>query len=147
VRSTPTLRPLVTPANGPTNKADCLNWVYQESCFLKKRTTCGSRSSCFTDAEDVVHPLSRLKYFNHLIPRVHFVQLPVFPLDIGWTNFIVGHTWNEFAENHTKDLGPGEILTSCLPCAGVGAAVSHQALDFLAQKHNKPSLALFGLLT
>ncbi len=125
---------IVTPADGPTNKADCLNWVYQGIRTYEKDHGIRFAYVVMHDAEDVVHPLS-LKYYNYLIPRVHFIQLPVFPLEVKWTNLIVGVYMDEFAENHTKDLRAREILTSSLPCAGVGAAASHEAMDYLAIEH------------
>jgi adsorption protein B len=67
------------------------------------------------------------------MPRIPFVQIPVFPLEQGWANFTVGMYMDEFAENHTKDLRAREILAETIPSAGVGTALSSEAMDYLAR--------------
>jgi adsorption protein B len=128
----PNIEVVVNPVSGPTNKADCLNWVLQGIFVYEKEHDVRFDAFVFHDAEDVVHPLS-LKYFNYLIPRFHFVQIPVFPFEQGLGDFTTGMYMDEFAENHTKDLRAREILSSSIPSAGVGTAVSRQAVDYLAQ--------------
>ena len=86
------------------------------------------------DSEDIVHPLS-LKFYNFMIPRMDFVQLPVFPLEGRWWQLTVGTYMDEFAEFHTKDLRSRETLAGYLPSAGVGTAISRAAMDYLAGKH------------
>jgi bacteriophage N4 adsorption protein B len=125
---------VVTPADGPTNKADCLNWIYQGIKVFETEHNVRFETFVFHDAEDLVHPLS-LKYYNYLMPRVPFVQLPVFPLEQKWYNFPVGVYMDEFAENHTKDLRARETLAPCIPSAGVGTALSRETMDYLAQIH------------
>jgi adsorption protein B len=130
----PNIEFTVTPIEGPTNKADCLNWIYQAILLHEKRH--GRRFDFFVmhDAEDLVHPLS-LKYYNYLIPRMDFIQLPVFPLEGRWHDFVTGVYMDEFAENHTKDLRAREFLATYIPSAGVGTALSRRALDYLAARH------------
>jgi adsorption protein B len=123
---------VVTPAPGPTNKADCLNWIYQGILVYEKENGVRFEIFLMQDSEDVVHPLS-LRYCNYLIPRMHFIQLPVFPLEAPWYDFVTGVYKDEFAENHTKDLRARETLAACLPSAGVGTALSRYALDYLAK--------------
>ncbi len=128
----PNIEVVVTPADGPTNKADCLNWVYQGIKVFERDHQTRFEIYLFHDAEDIIHPLS-LKFYNFLMPRIPFVQLPVFPLEQGWANFTVGVYMDEFAENHTKDLRAREILAATIPSAGVGTALSSEAMDYLAQ--------------
>jgi bacteriophage N4 adsorption protein B len=128
----PNIEVVVNPENGPTNKADCLNWLYQGVLLYEKEHGILFDIFLFHDAEDVIHPLS-LKYFNYLIPRFHFVQIPVFPFERAWHDFTTGVYMDEFAENHTKDLRAREILASTIPSAGVGTAVSREAMDYLAR--------------
>lgn len=130
----PNIEFTVTPIDGPTNKADCLNWVYQAILLHEKEH--GRRFEFFVmhDSEDLVHPLS-LKYYNYLIPRMDFIQLPVFPLEGRWYDFVTGVYMDEFAENHTKDLRVREFLAAYIPSAGVGTAVSRRAIDYLAARH------------
>jgi len=131
----PNIQVVVTPADGPTNKADCLNWVFQGIKVFEKDHDCRFEFFVFHDAEDVVHPLS-LKYYNYLTPRIPFIQVPVFPLEQEWANLTVGMYMDEFAENHTKDLRVREILSDAIPSAGVGTAMSREAMDFLAALRN-----------
>ena len=128
----PNIEVVVTPANGPTNKADCLNWIYQGIKVFEQDHNMRFEVFLFHDAEDIIHPLS-LKYFNYLMPRIPFVQVPVFPLELGYANFTVGMYMDEFAENHTKDLRAREILAQTIPSAGVGTALSREAMDYLAR--------------
>lgn len=130
----PNLEFTVTPMDGPTNKADCLNWVYQAVLLHEKEHGVTFEFFVMHDAEDIVHPLS-LKYFNYLIPRMDFIQLPVFPLEGKWYDFVTGVYMDEFAESHTKDLRVREYLAEYLPSAGVGTAVSRRAMDYLAARH------------
>lgn len=131
----PNIQAIVTPLNGPTNKADCLNWVYQGILLFEKERNIQFSAFVFHDAEDVVHPLS-LKYYNFLIPRVHFIQVPVFPFEREWHKFTAGCYADEFAETHTKDMRAREVLAASIPSAGVGTALSREALNYLAQ-HRK----------
>ncbi len=128
----PNVEVVVTPANGPTNKADCLNWVLQGALLYEKEHNIRFEIFVFHDAEDVVHPLS-MKFFNYLIPRMKFVQIPVFPFEREWWRFTTGCYMDEFAETHTKDLRAREVLAQSIPSAGVGTALSREALDYLAQ--------------
>lgn len=126
---------VVTPANGPTNKADCLNWVLQGILLFEKERNVHFDIFVFHDAEDVVHPLS-MKYYNYLIPRVKFIQIPVFPFEREWWQFTTGCYMDEFAETHTKDLRAREVLAASIPSAGVGTALSREAVDYLAKLRN-----------
>jgi adsorption protein B len=131
----PNIEFVVTPTDGPTNKADCLNWIYQGIRIFEKDHNLKFEMFVFHDAEDVVHPLS-LTYYNYLMPRIPFIQVPVFPLEQKWWNFTTGMYMDEFAENHTKDLRVRELLGQAIPSAGVGTAVSREAMDYLARLRN-----------
>ncbi len=122
---------IVTPHDGPTNKADCLNWIYQG--IRRYEEEHGIRFEIFVmqDCEDVIHPLC-YKLFNHLIPRKDMVQLPVMALEPKWHQFTSGHYIDEFAQLHYKDLVVREMLNRSLPAAGVGVAFSRRALEAVA---------------
>lgn len=124
---------LVCPKDGPTNKADCLNWVFLGIQRFESEHGVQFAAFVLHDAEDVVHPLS-LKLYNYLIPRKGMVQLPVFPLVPRWYQFTAGHYIDEFAEHHTKDLVVRERLGKTVPCAGVVCAFSRAALLRAAEK-------------
>jgi len=126
---------IVCPKDGPTNKADCLNWIYQGILNFEKDHGLQFEIFVLADSEDVLHPLS-LKLFNYLIPRKDMIQLPVIPLEMHWNHFTAGHYADEFAENHSKDLIVRERLTANLPSAGVGCAFSRRALLLVARDHS-----------
>ena len=126
---------IVCPKNGPTNKADCLNWIYQGILSFEKANNIQFEIFCMADSEDVVHPLS-LKLFNYLIPRKDMVQIPVIPLVRSWNNFTGGHYADEFAEFHSKDIVVRERLTGVVPSAGVGCAFSRRTFSLMAQDND-----------
>ena len=126
------LHRIVCPHNGPTNKADCLNWVFEGIRLQEKRT--GERFEIFVihDSEDIVHPLT-LKLMNYLIPRIEMVQLPVVPLEMPWHHLTAGTYLDEFAEFHTKDLLVRERVARMIPSAGVGTGFSRGAFEELSR--------------
>ena len=126
---------IVCPKDGPTNKADCLNWVYEGIKVFEKDHGLAFEIFVMNDSEDIVHPLY-LKLFNYLIPAKDMVQLPVFPLPGAWWNLTRGHYLDEFAENHSKDMTVRELLSRSVPSAGVGSAYSRRALEVLAAETN-----------
>jgi adsorption protein B len=126
---------IVCPKDGPTNKADCLNWVYAGIKHYEKENGIDFEIFVMNDSEDLVHPLY-LKLFNYLIPRKDMIQLPVFPLIPKWWDFTAGHYADEFAENHARDMLVREILSKSVPSAGVGSAFSRRALELLAADSN-----------
>lgn len=126
---------VVCPKDGPTNKADCLNWIYAGIRHFEKENDTAFEIFVMNDSEDIVHPMY-LKLFNYLIPRKDMVQLPVFPIIPGWRQFTAGHYADEFAENHARDMLVREILSKAVPSAGVGSGYSRRALELLAQDNN-----------
>ncbi len=129
---------VVCPHDGPTSKADCLNWIYQGMLLAERQKGIHYEILVLHDAEDVVHPLE-LKLFNYLIPRKDMVQLPVIPLEMPVRYWTSGTYLDEFAENHSKDLLVRERLSSMIPAAGVGTAMSRNALQELAARRgNEP---------
>ena len=125
---------IVCPKDGPTNKADNLNWIFQGMSLFEKESGIRFQIMVIHDSEDIVHPLS-LKLYNYLIPRFSMVQIPVYPLETPLFHFTSGVYVDEFSENHTKDLLVRERLDSCIPAAGVGCAFSRQAMGAMAEKN------------
>jgi adsorption protein B len=133
----PRVHRIVCPHEGPTNKADCLNWVMEGIRVYEKTASKKFEIFVMHDSEDIVHPLT-LKLMNYLIPRIDMVQLPVTPLEVPWNSFTAGTYLDEFAEFHGKDLLVRERVARMIPSAGVGTGFSRQALDELASKtHNQ----------
>lgn len=122
---------IVCPEDGPTSKADCLNWTYQGIKLFEKDHDMRFEAFVVHDSEDILHPLS-FKMFNYLIPRKDMIQLPVLPLEPRWWKLTGGHYVDEFAETHSKDLVVRERLAKVIPSAGVGCAFSRRAFDVVA---------------
>ena len=123
---------VVCPNPGPTNKADCLNWVFQGMALAERRKGIRYEIIVLHDSEDIAHPLE-LKLFNWLIPRKDMVQIPVIPLERPASYWTAGTYLDEFAENHLKDLLVRECLAKVIPSAGVGTAVNRAVLDQIAE--------------
>src|SRR5579864_5939683 len=122
---------IICPNPGPTNKADCLNWVFQGMLLAEREQGIRYEIVVLHDSEDIIHPLE-LKLFNWLVPRKDMVQLPVIPLEMPARYWTAGTYLDEFAENHSKDLLVRERLGPVIPSAGVGTALSRALLDELA---------------
>jgi bacteriophage N4 adsorption protein B len=125
------LHRIVVPHDGPSSKADCLNWIYQGIRLFEQRQGVELQIFVMHDAEDLLHPLS-LKLYNYLMPRKDMVQLPVLPLEPPWHRLTGGHYLDEFAENHSKDLVVRERLSGAIPSAGVGCAFSRRTFELVA---------------
>jgi adsorption protein B len=135
---------VMTRDDGPTNKADCLNWIYQGIRMFEKES--GIRFEIFVmqDCEDVIHRLA-YKVFNYLIPRKDMVQLPVLSLPRRWYQFTAGHYIDEFAQLHYKDLIVREMLSGCVPAAGVGCAFSRRALEQIGRQNGNQVFSIDSL--
>jgi bacteriophage N4 adsorption protein B len=138
------LHRIVCPKDGPTNKADCLNWIYQGIRIFEEEHNQRFEIFVMEDAEDIIHPLA-LKLFNYLIPRKDMVQLAVLPLPPKWYNFTEGHYVDEFSENHYKNLVVREFLSHNVPSAGVGCAFSRRAIEVSASLSNNQLFSIDSL--
>lgn len=126
------------PHDGPTCKADCLNWLVQAIFRQNTLQSVPFAGIVLHDSEDLLHPLE-LKYYNYLLPRVDFIQLPVTSIERHWYELVAGTYMDEFAEWHTKDLVVRESMSRMVPSAGVGTCFSRKALEHLAaQTDNQP---------
>ncbi|MEE7547814.1 glycosyl transferase family protein, partial [Xanthomonas sp. Kuri4-1] len=127
------LQRVEVPHPGPTNKADCLNWLVL-AIFEHERTHgIEFAGVVLHDSEDVLHPVE-LRFFNYLLPRKDMIQLPVTSLDREWYELVAGTYMDEFAEWHAKDLVVRESVTGTVPSAGVGTCFSRRALLALIDK-------------
>jgi len=126
------------PHDGPTSKADCLNWIIQ-NIFLHEQQT-GEEFDAFVmhDAEDVVHRFG-LRVMNRFLGEDAMVQLPVLSMNRTWNRLIACHYMDEFAETHSKDLPLRSAVTGATPSAGVATAFTRQAMLALCQnRDNQP---------
>lgn len=116
---------------GPTTKADCLNrlWIALGEDELADGRP--AKAIVLHDAEDVVHS-EELRLFDRMIGEFDLVQIPVLPLVDPNSRWIAGHYIDEFAEAHAKELVVREAIGASLPSAGVGCAISRDALAWIA---------------
>jgi bacteriophage N4 adsorption protein B len=121
---------IVNDTPGPTTKAQNLNSIYREMKRIEGDDP--FEIVVLHDVEDVIHPLS-LRLYNHLLPQKPMVQIPVFPLERGWTKFVAWTYADEFCRNHLKDMILRESLQSFVPSAGVGTAFARSALAAVAE--------------
>lgn len=127
----PRIEQVQVEVDGPTTKADCLNYLYDALIGHETLTGCPTKAVVLHDAEDVVDPLE-LKLFDRLIERAAVVQLPVLPLPDPDSRWISGHYCDEFAEAHVKELVVREAVGAAIPLAGVGCAIARKPLAQLA---------------
>ena len=125
----PRVRLVITPDDGPTTKADCLNALWR--ALLADDPARMTRAVVLHDAEDVVHP-AELRIFDAMIGRYSLVQLPVLPLVQPHSRLIAGHYQEEFAESHGKSLVVRELVGAAMPLAGVGCAIALPVLEAIA---------------
>jgi bacteriophage N4 adsorption protein B len=130
----PNVQMVVVPRDGPTSKADCLNVVL--AAILDHETKAGVAFAgiALHDAEDFIHP-HEMKVFNALIGQFDFVQLPVFSFSQPLRDVVGGIYMDEFAEVHTKDLLVRQHFSGLIPCAGVSACFSRNAIVRLAESN------------
>lgn len=123
------------PHDGPTSKADCLNWIVQNILLYEERTGQTFDAFLMHDAEDVVHPYG-LKTVNWFVDEAAMIQMPVLSMDRKWNRLVACHYMDEFAEFHTKDLPVRSRLARMTPSAGVATAFHRLAMTALVKEKN-----------
>ncbi len=128
----PNVHMALCPHDGPTSKADCLNWIFQHLLLEEE-----SRGEPFEvivthDAEDLIHP-EELRWINYYSGRFDFIQTPVLALPTPFHEFTHGVYCDEFAEYHTRDMTVRPISGGFVPSSGVGTGYRRDALERLAR--------------
>lgn len=121
----------ICPHDGPTSKADCLNWIFQRMLLIEEAQRTRFDVIVVHDAEDLIHPLS-LREINARLEAADFVQIPVFALvtpPLEWTH---GVYCDEFAEYQLRDMHVRELCGTFIPSCGVGTGYRREALERLA---------------
>jgi bacteriophage N4 adsorption protein B len=128
----PNVHLAVCPHDGPTSKADCLNWIYQHVGLYEEQT--GERFDLVVthDAEDLIHP-DELQWINFYASRYDFVQIPVLAVATRRASLTYGVFCDEFAEYHTRDMAVRSQFHCFVPGAGVGTGYRREALEKLAR--------------
>ncbi len=122
----------VCPHDGPTSKADCLNWAFQRLLIWEEQN--GERFDIIVihDAEDLIHPES-LRFINCYTSRgFDMVQIPVLALPTPWREIVHGLYCDEFAEYQTRDMAVRGFMGAFIPSTGVGTGIHRDAVERLA---------------
>lgn len=131
------LRLVIHDRDGPSTKADCLNRLFEVMCEDEVRGGHRFSAVVFHDAEDMVDPAG-LGLLDLAIERgADFAQLPVEPIPQAARHWLGSHYCEEFAEAHGKAMVVRDALGAALPAAGVGCAVSRDALSLLASRRDE----------
>lgn len=129
----PKVRAVCLPHDGPTVKADCLNWICRT--LEDEERAMGEEFVCLIqhDAEDLIHP-DELSLFNSRIDEACFLQLPVLPLSTPAWELTHGVYCDDFAESQSKDLVTRHLAGAFVPGCGVGTALRRDALRQLQDR-------------
>ncbi|MEE2567094.1 glycosyl transferase family protein [Hyphobacterium marinum] len=121
--------------DGPTSKADCLNWIIAE--IGRQEIASGEEYDAILmqDSEDVIHPMS-FKVVNAWLDRADMIQLPVLSMPRKWNALVACHYMDEFAEWHGKDLIARSHMTDLVPSAGVATAFSRRSIAMLCEERD-----------
>ena len=134
VRRFPNAHLAVCANDGPTSKADCLNWIYQRMLLFEEEHSVRFEMVLTHDAEDLVHP-EALRWINYYAQWNDMVQIPVLALPTGMFEMTHGVYCDEFAEFQFKDMPSRAQLGGFIPSNGVGTGFSRKALEALASVH------------
>ena len=124
----------VCPHDGPTSKADCINWIYRSIQAYESET--GERFDVLVlhDAEDLIDPES-LRLINYYSDEFDMVQVPVLPLPTPALEVTHSLYCDEFAEFQTKDLPMRQATGGFLPSCGVGTGFRRPMLERLEAEY------------
>ncbi len=132
-RSCRSVHVALVPHDGPTSKADCLNWIFQSLLQFEEDHDAHFDAVLVHDAEDLIHPDS-LSLIDQKLNDYDTVQVPVLPLATGFGELTHGIYCDEFAEFQTIDMRARGLSGSFLPSNGVGTGYSRAVLDRLAEE-------------
>lgn len=130
----PQLHVAMCPHDGPTSKADCLNWIYQHMLLWEEQHGLRFEVIVTHDAEDWMHP-QELRWINAYAERYDMIQIPVLPLATPPWEFTHGVYCDEFAEYQSKDIPARLALRTFLPSNGVGTGYVRAAIERLAAEN------------
>jgi adsorption protein B len=122
----------VCPHDGPTSKADCLNWIYQHVGLYEEQNDIAFEVIVTHDAEDLIHP-EELRWINAYAERFDYIQIPVLALATPFWSLTHAVYCDEFAENHLRDMVVRSTFGCFVPGAGVGTGYRREALEALAR--------------
>jgi adsorption protein B len=130
-RRFPSVHLAMCPHDGPTSKADCLNWIYQRLILREQESGTSFDLVVMHDAEDLMHP-DELALVNYYARDYDMVQVPVLPLPTPGRDWTHGVYCDEFAEYQTKDIPVRQFLGGFVASNGVGTGFTRAVLEQLA---------------
>ena len=126
----------VCPHDGPTSKADCLNWIYQRMLLFEEHHDAQFEIVVTHDAEDLIHP-EALARINAYSDDYDMVQIPVLPLATPFPAWSTPSTATNSPSGSSKTCPRARLMGSFVPSNGVGTGFTRQALEKLATaEHN-----------
>lgn len=123
------------PHDGPTSKADCLNWIYQRMILREKEAGIRFDMIVTHDAEDIMDP-DGLSWINYYAQWNEMIQIPVLALPTPLREITHGVYCDEFCEYQHKDMMARSVMGGFIPSNGVGTGVSRRALELLAATYS-----------
>jgi adsorption protein B len=131
----PNVHLALLPHDGPTSKADNLNWIYQRMLLHEQEHGVRFDMILTHDAEDLMDP-DALCWINYYAQFNDMVQIPVLALGTPFRQLSHGVYCDEFAEFQFKDMPARQLLGGFIPSNGVGTGFSRRALETLAQRYS-----------
>lgn len=131
----PNIHLAICPHDGPTSKADCLNWIYQRMLLHEEQQSVRFDMALTHDAEDLIDP-DALRWINYFAQVYDMVQIPVLALPTPFREIAHGVYCDDFAEHQFKDMVARQFMGGFIPSSGVGTGFSRKALDLLAEHYN-----------
>ena len=131
----PNVHLAICPHDGPTSKADCLNWIYQRMLLREDETGERFEMVLTHDSEDIIDP-DALRWINYYAQWNDMVQIPVLALPKPLKYLTYGVYCDEFTEFQYKDMMARQTLGGFIPSNGVGTGFSRRALEMLAERHS-----------
>ena len=135
LKDRPNVHLSICPHDGPTSKADCLNWIYQRMLLREDETGDRFEMILTHDSEDIIDP-DALRWINYYAQWNDMVQIPVLALPKPLKYLTYGVYCDEFTEYQYKDMMARQTLGGFIPSNGVGTGFSRKALEMLAAEHS-----------
>jgi adsorption protein B len=130
-RRHPNVHLALCPHDGPTSKADCLNWIYQRMLLFEEERGVRFDMIVTHDAEDIIDP-DALTWINYYAQWYDMIQIPVLALATPLRELTHGVYCDEFSEYQHRDMMARTLLGGFIPSNGVGTGFSRRALEMLA---------------
>jgi adsorption protein B len=129
------LRRVIADRAGPTTKGHNLNQMWLALAADERDMGRRYAAVILHDAEDIVHAYE-LALYRKMLAHHSMVQIPVHALIVPASQWIGGHYADEFAEAHGKELKVRSAFGLPIPSAGVGCALSRDAVSVLAMERD-----------